>query len=404
MVQVAPELRRVLDPGGAGGRNAGIDLVRGVAILMVLLLHFGLTYPIWHRGPLVRLVGPAWARSILDPGNFGVTMFFVVSGFLIATNAAERSGGLGRIDLRSFYVRRFARIVPSLLSALLIILALGLFGIRSFAAEGPAPTTRLLLGVLSVLGFFHNILMQRLGYFDYALNVYWSLSVEEVFYLAFPLVCLLLRRDRFIALPCLLFIAIGPFYRASHGHDDILYLYANLACFDAISIGCLASMLARRWRPSRRAASALRLLGWTTLVVFWLRGFDGPHKVFGFTIIALSTAAIVLGSVARRGAAPRVSRFGQVLRWLGRHSYELYLFHIIVLGLMRDLIPGPALGTIGQIPWLVVFLSLSAAIAACVARGIGEPANARLRGLASRPAARAPALDPAGPGAQTPFV
>ncbi len=326
------------------GRDAGIDVLRDVAILMVLLLHFSLTYRLWQSGFLKSLVGHDWAYSILGWGNFAVTTFFVVSGFLIATNAAASAGGLGKIQLRSFYVRRFARLTPCLVLALAIVTILGLCAVGSFATEEPASRTDLLLGALSVLAFFHNILMQHLGYFDYALNVYWSLSVEEVFYLAFPIMCLLLRRDWVIAIPCLMFIAIAPFYRAAHADNDILYLYANLSCFDAISIGCLTSMLARRWRPSHRLAVIMEVAGWATLIVFWLRGFEGPRVMFSFTIIALSTAAIILGSISRPSTMAARWMAGRATRWLGRHSYELYLFHVIVLGIMRDIVPGKAPG------------------------------------------------------------
>ena len=365
--------------GTLDGRNAGIDLLRGIAILMVLLLHFSLTYRLWHSGFLKSLIGHDWAFSVLGWSNFAVTMFFVVSGFLIATNAAERAGGLGKIQLRSFYIRRFARLIPCLVVALSIITILGLCAIGSFATEGPGSSGQLVLGTLSVLFFFHNILMQHLGYFDYALNVYWSLSVEEVFYLAFPIVCLLLRRDCLIAIPCFVFIAIAPFYRAAHADNDILYLYANLACFDAISIGCLTSMLARRWRPSLRVATTMKVTGWVTLIVFWLRGFEGPHVMFSFTVIALSTGAIILGSVSRPSTMAARSIPGRGIRWLGRHSYELYLFHIIVLGIMRNIVPGKALGLVWQIPWLLSFLLVSAGVAAVVARAVGDPANTALR-------------------------
>ncbi len=361
------------------GRNAGIDVLRGIAILMILLLHFSLTYRLWHSGFLKSLIGHDWAFSVLGWGNFAVTMFFVVSGFLIATNAAERAGGLGKIQLRSFYVRRFARLTPCLVVALSIITILGLCAVGSFATEKSGSSGQLVLGTLSVLFFFHNILMQRLGYFDYALNVYWSLSVEEVFYLAFPIICLLLRRDWLIAIPCFMFIAVAPFYRAAHADNDILYLYADPACFDAISIGCLISMLARRWRPSLRLALTMEVAGWVTLIVFWLRGFEGSHVMFSFTVIALSTGAIILGGVSRPATMAARSIPGRGIRWLGRHSYELYLFHIIVLGIMRDIVPGKALGTVWQIPWLLSFLLVSAGVAAVVARAIGDPANTVLR-------------------------
>lgn len=365
--------------GTSAGRDAGIDFLRGIAILMVLLLHFSLTYRLWHSGFLKTLIGHDWAFSLLGWGNFAVTMFFVVSGFLIATNAAERAGRLGKIQLRSFYVRRFARLTPCLVVALSIITILGLCAVRSFATEGPGSSGQLLLGDLSVLFFFHNILMQHFGYFDYALNVYWSLSVEEVFYLAFPIICLLLRHDWLIAIPCFMFIAIAPFYRAAHADNDILYLYGNLACFDAISIGCLASMLARRWRPSLPQAVVMEVTGWVTLIVFWLRGFEAPHVMFSFSVIALSTGAIILGSTSRPPTMAAQTSPGRAIRWLGQHSYELYLFHIIVLGVMRDIVPGKALGVVWQIPWLLAFLLISVGVAAVIARLVGDPANKTLR-------------------------
>ncbi len=366
-------------PGAPIPRDARLDVLRGAAILMVLLLHFSLTYRPWNSGVLASLLGHDWTLAVLGNGNFGVTMFFVVSGFLITTNAAERAGSLGALRLRDFYVRRFARIAPCLLAALAIITTLGLCGLGFFAPEGAGSWRVLLLGTASVLCFVHNILMQRWGYFDYALNVYWSLSVEEVFYLAFPIVCLVLRRQWLIAIPCLLCVAVAPAYRAAHANDDIRYLYANPACFDAISIGCLTAMLARCWRPLPRLARLLQIGGWATLVIAWPRGFEGANLRFSFTIIALATAAIILaGTGTPAHAAPR-SAAQRTITWLGRHSYELYLFHIIVLGLMRNIVPGQALALAWQAPWLLTFLLVSAGAAATLARAVGDPANAALR-------------------------
>ncbi len=348
-------------------------MLRGVAILMVLLLHFGLTYQVWDQGPFAGLVGPAWAFSILGWGNFGVTVFFTVSGFLITTNTALRAGSLGQVNLRAFYARRFARIVPCLLLALAVIVPLGLLGVPSFSAEGARPRAELLLGAASVLGFVHNLLMQKLGYFDYCLNVYWSLSVEEVFYLAFPLTCRLLRRETLIALPCLVLIAAAPVYRAAHADNDIYYLYANLACFDALAIGCLAALLARRWQPQGAAAFTMRTLGWLALAAVWLHGFGDGNKALSFSAIALATACIIL---ARRQAEARPRR--SPIQWLGAHSYELYLFHIIVLAVMRDVVPGPALRPAWQPAWLLLFLATSAAAASVVTITVGQPAGRAL--------------------------
>ncbi len=365
-------------------RNPVIDDLRGTAILMVMLLHFGLTYGVWDRGPLVWLVGPAIAWSLLGWGNYGVTVFFVISGFLICRNLIERSGRLGRVGLRAFYARRIARIIPCLLLALLVIVPLGLAGVPTFSGE-PGSGNHMLLNAVSVLGFFHNVLMQRLGYSNYCLDVYWSLSVEEVFYIGLPLVCLVLRRDALMALPCLALIVAAPLYRAAHPDDDILYLYANLACFDAIAIGCLTAMLSQHVALRGRMAAVVRIAAALALAAFWLRGFGGPHKILGFTCVSLAAATVIIASLDRtaspggRGARPGAWRPVRGLRWLGRHSYELYLFHIIILAAMRNAVPGRTLGDAWQLPWLLVYLAASCLAAGAIARRLGDPANRLLR-------------------------
>ena len=351
----------------SGERNPGIDIVRGVAILAVL--HFGLTYRFWR---LVPALGP------LRWGNFGVTMFFVVSGYLIAGNEIRRHGRLGAIKLRPFYVRRAARILPLLLLALAIIVPLGAAGVPSFASDAPHPWRSLAGSTASILTFTHNLFMQRHGYTNYGLDVYWSLSVEEVFYAGFPLFCLLLRRDRLIAGACLAAVIVAPIVRHAGADDETVFL----ACFDAIAIGVLAS-LARSHLPSlRRHRHALVLGGAAAVAVTWPGGFETASRlVWSFSAVALGTAAILLGC---HGGAPRPTA---PLRWLGRHSYELYLFHIIVLAALRDVVPAQAMPP-ALIPlWLALFLTLSAIAAEAAAR-LGARAERRLR-TPARIAARA---------------
>jgi peptidoglycan/LPS O-acetylase OafA/YrhL len=362
------------------GRNDRIDVLRGVAILMVLLLHFSLTYRL-PDGPLGTIFGPEAVRAVVTWGNFGVTMFFVISGYLITSHSLARYGALGRIDPRSFYTFRIARILPCLVPALAIIVGLGLLGIPSFAGKGGA--FQLLAGAGTVLTFTHNLLMQQWSYFNYGLNVYWSLSVEETFYLAFPIVCLLLRRTWPVVLLCLALIIAAPVYRALHADDEIFYLYGNLACFDAIAMGCLTAILARRVRPGQRLAAGLRIAGAIALCAIWLRGF-GQDVVFSFSLLGLATACIICGSLEDPPARWIASWPGRGIRWLGQHSYELYLFHIIVLAAMRSVIGRDGMSTAGQLPWLALFIALSVLAAGGAKRFIGDPANIALRRLLAR--------------------
>jgi peptidoglycan/LPS O-acetylase OafA/YrhL len=104
----------VTDTGPRPGRDDLIDVLRGVAILLVLLLHFHIAYRFDNR-----LVGKiAWN------GNYGVTIFFVISGFLITANAIRRYGRPPAMALRDFYARRFARIAPPLVLMLTVVVLL----------------------------------------------------------------------------------------------------------------------------------------------------------------------------------------------------------------------------------------------------------------------------------------
>ncbi|MEP6739690.1 MAG: acyltransferase [Caldimonas sp.] len=368
-------------------RDAAIDLLRGVAIALVMLLHFSLTYRL-SQSPLADWFGRDAVRALIVNGNYGVTMFFVVSGFLITRNVLRRDGSLGAVDLRRFYVMRAARILPPLLLALAIIVPPGLAGVASFAniSDGHALALAFWLpAVGSVLSFTHNMLMESAGYFNYCLNIYWSLSVEEVFYLGFPLLCLLVRRPPIIVAACAAAIAIGPIYRSVHADDELFFMYGYAACFDAIAFGCVAALAAQRPRRAPQATwRALSVLGALALAVVYLRGIAG-HEVFGFSSVALAAALIVFasssaatghGGPARAWAA--AAAFAP-LRWAGRHSYELYLFHIVVLAALREWVPRDQLGYALKLPWLVAFVALSAALAASVARFVSEPCNAALR-------------------------
>jgi peptidoglycan/LPS O-acetylase OafA/YrhL len=195
-----------------GLRSARIDFLRGVSIFAVLALHFSLTYGL-AKSPEAEIVPAAWIRAVVINGNYGVTIFFVISGFLITSNNLLRYGNLRQVSLKQFYAFRFSRIIPPLSLALSVIVPLGLLQVPSFmnARHGePMPAGLFAVAVLSVLTFWHNVLMQLVGYFNYCLNIYWSLSVEEVFYLTFPLACVLLKRDRYIIALCTAAIIVGP--------------------------------------------------------------------------------------------------------------------------------------------------------------------------------------------------
>jgi peptidoglycan/LPS O-acetylase OafA/YrhL len=361
-------------------RDARIDVLRGIAIAVVMLLHFSLTYQL-TQSPLATWLTPQFVRGLIINGNYGVTIFFTISGFLITSNSLRRAGTLAQIDVRKFYVYRFARIMPTLVLAISVILLLGCLQLPSFisAVHGqPLPASFVLVAVVSVLTFWHNVLMESVGYFNYCLNIYWSLSVEEVFYLVFPLAGVLLGRAWLFVALCLMLVVAGPVYRAMHAENELFFMYGYFACFDAIAIGCLAALLKAHVDLSSTASRLATFAGAAGLIATYFAGING-HETFGFSAIALSTAILLLTSPVVPGAGWSSARVLKPLRWLGRHSYELYLLHIVVLALMRDLVPRDGLGYVMKLPWLALFVALSAGVAGVVSRLFSEPANALLR-------------------------
>ncbi|KWZ31506.1 acyltransferase family protein [Burkholderia anthina] len=364
-------------------RNARIDLLRGVSILLVLLHHFNIAYSLRDTA-LARVLGWDTIHAIARNGNYGVTMFFTISGYLITSNARRRWGSLGALDVRAFYVSRVARIVPCLLLLLALVNGLAAAGVPIFTNHAPQGiAVSYWLVNLASLTFWMNVLIGAYGWVNYALGVLWSLSVEEVFYLSFPLLCMALRRDTRLFAFWLLIAAIGPVYRYTHQGDEAGFLYAYFACFDGIAIGCCTALLAARARWRSLAAASVQWLAATLMTALYLAWPIAESHVFGVSAMALGTAILLIGAHAEPTSAH--GRMLAPLRWSGRLSYELYLFHLIVLGALRTFWPPSATHGDGKLALLVAYLALSAGVSAVVAHGYATPLDRFIKRVASRP-------------------
>jgi peptidoglycan/LPS O-acetylase OafA/YrhL len=219
--------------------------------------------------------------------------------------------------------------------------------------------------------------MQAVGYFNYCLNIYWSLSVEEVFYLSFPLACVMLKRERYIIALCVAAIIVGPVYRSFHTENEIYFMYAYAACFDAIAFGCLNALLQRRFAIGPHLGKLIRCVSGAGLALCYFSGIDG-HEIFGFSLIALCASGLLINAFE---PSARISGFSlsRIVGWFGKRSYELYLFHIILLAAIRDLVPKQALPYAWKLPLFLLFVLLSGLLAEFVARWFADPLNIRLR-------------------------
>jgi len=368
----------------SNGRSMRIDLIRGVAILLVLFHHFNISYPLSDTS-LAAAFGWAAVQAVARNGNYGVTMFFVVSGYLITSNTLRRWGRLADVDVWAFYGLRVARILPCLLLLLLCVNVLALAGIEIFQnrATGGISLWRVNLASLT---FTMNVLIDTYGWVNYPLGVLWSLSVEEIFYLTFPLLCLSLQRESRLCLFWAAIIAIGPLYRWAHQGDEAGFLYAYFASFDAIAIGCGTAVLSRPLTLPVLTARLVRAMIAALMVFLYLAWPIARSSVFGVTAIALGTAVLLWQgqlSAPETGApgdpdAP-FSRRSAVVAWCGMHSYELYLFHLIPLGGLRTRFPRTSASGDEKLALLAAFIALSLLLAAGVARCYAEPINRALR-------------------------
>jgi peptidoglycan/LPS O-acetylase OafA/YrhL len=201
-------------------RLDGIDLVRGLAIFFVLMNHINIRllgadvlYTRFLPGQLVHFL--VWN------GQLGVQMFFAVSGFLITSITLRRWGSLAQVSLRSFYLLRFARIAPLMLLLLVILSGLHLAGIRHFVVD--AKMGGLGRALLAALTFHVNVLEAHRGYLPANWDILWSLSVEEIFYLCFPIVCRVFGQGKLFFSLLLGLVLLGPFGRTVFAHGNEIW-------------------------------------------------------------------------------------------------------------------------------------------------------------------------------------
>jgi peptidoglycan/LPS O-acetylase OafA/YrhL len=338
--------------------------------------------------PIASIAPPWLFHFLFRNGNNGVSVFFAISGFLITSTSLRRFGALENLSLRAFYRTRFARIAPLLLLVLLVLSILHWMRAQGFYIAPEKAT--LARALFSALTFHLNWLEGARGYLPPNWDVLWSLSVEEVFYVAFPLVCLVTRVRKgslfFIAV-LLALVAAGPFAR-TWPPNEIWREKSYLAGMDGIALGCLAALLVDFVRNRRKAdliirakhARALQVAGFSilALVAFWppwsFMALIGRCGLDG-SLLALGTCLVAIPSGLR--ATPGRT-WSEPIRWFGRNSYEVYMTHEFIV--VWATIAFSSLHRVPMSVWLLLVLLVSGVLGAAVARFYSEPLNKRLRG------------------------
>jgi peptidoglycan/LPS O-acetylase OafA/YrhL len=377
-------------------RLALVDALRFLSLLVVLAVHLA-------SAEIVSLPAEGFARELwlnfARNGSYGVTLFFVISGFVITRTILAREADLARIDVRAFYVRRLSRIGPALalfvaLGATLWSLVDGLDSRSAFTVRHPAAVFDAAFWISIPSLLFNWLLISRESQapgFGLHWDVLWSLAIEEQFYLAYPW---LLRRAGNVtdaARWLFAFVVLGPFARYL-GHlyrpDSFLAMYTNsFAAFEQIAIGALVGFALRDDRLRGRWDRGVAVLGFAGLVlVYWKTTLAFTiDRIYGPTLLAFAAATTLFfglrGSAYSRASAPEGPPLDcpgtprlSFLTTPGQWSYGGYLTHALVLFALWPLLAGRSAW-----PAFAAYAVATFALSGASYRLFEEPLNRLLR-------------------------
>ncbi len=314
-------------PRRPDGRIAGLDGLRAISILLVLVGHGAATLPVAER---FRFLEP-----YLGNGDLGVMTFFVISGYLITYLLRKEWERSGTIGLRGFYTRRMLRIFPAFYAFLATVVILRAVGWIETTYPDIALAATFLTNYKHCFPIPTNEDYRFIGHF-------WTLSLEEQFYLFWPATILLVGLFRAPRVACLI-VLLAPVLRvvtyftwpSARGSTGMMLHTAA----DPLMIGCLAALW--QGRPSLEALlSKLSAWYWPMLATLFLliaspwlsERFRGAYNItVGLSLNGLVVAFLLLWVVRHPGSLLVRGLSTPVLRHIGVLSYSLYLWQQLFL-------------------------------------------------------------------------
>lgn len=318
----------------SGRRSLGIDTARGLCILAVILLHLNIHFR--FANTFLADVVPKKIFSLLFwSGYYGVVIFFTLSGYLITNSVLKKWGAAYKIDLKTFYWFRFSRIIPLLVTLLILLSILHLTNVPGFVID--PKQTSLALAFISAIIFRINALEIQVGYLPASWDILWSISIEETFYLVFPLLCLFLKKEIRFVFVLILFLFVSSWSRVSLYEGNELADRNHLAYVDSVAFGCMSAIIATRFTlPAWIIRTFLFLGGSMVVLVVYFRSFVHQSGLVSLglnvTILSFGVALILLWLHMNHRAGKEKDRW--IFRWLrqmGLYSYEIYLSHMFVM-------------------------------------------------------------------------
>ena len=301
------------NPHGDGRYIPILDGWRAVAILLVLLFH-GMYNSDLIGHPKLIVVGHVAGRT----GALGVLVFFCISGYLITQRLLVESRQQGMFSLRAFYIKRVFRILPPLAVYLCIAVALFLGGLITLQSRDWAAPL-----------FLSNYIAG-----SWYTSHFWSLSVEEHFYLFWP-VCVIAvgwRRAMWVGVALILVVAVWRPWELQHVTSQARSLQHTDMRIDYIMMGAVVA-LATEFYPW--AGVALKRLGNSlglAILFLLLLASTRPASFDTRSIQAILLTLIVCASAVANAPLPRLLLTNRPILFLGKMSYSLYIWQQLFLG------------------------------------------------------------------------
>jgi peptidoglycan/LPS O-acetylase OafA/YrhL len=314
--------------GGLSHKLHGLDHLRAFAIIFVFFFHYGRLFP--H---------PEWTNTISKFGWTGVDLFFVLSGYLIASQLFKTIATKNKISLKEFFIKRFFRIIP------IYVFVVAIYFLFPFTHEREA-----LAPLWKYLTFTQNIGLniQTQGTFSHA----WSLCIEEQFYLFFPLILLAIAHFKIKGKAYWLLIALFVFgfctrafcythFIKSNNDDSWVqwykYIYyATWSRLDGLLVGVsIAAFL--QFKPITgnkilQYGNKIFIIGLLIFVITYFLLNDEQSfsaSVFGFPLVAIGYGFIVLSALSPKCFLYKYE--SKITTKIAALSYGIYLIHKIVI-------------------------------------------------------------------------
>ena len=342
-----------------------LDGIRGLAIILVLINNI---YP-------ESAVGSTLDTMFVHFTDFwwvGVDLFFVLSGFLITGILADTRDGARYF--KNFYARRFLRIFPLYYGALFVLL----FVIPHLGLANADQLHRLHVQRWYLITYLANLGTALHGDTHFRTNTFWSLAVEEQFYLVWPLFVLWFDWRKLIRISLWMMAAsfvLRALWLARGLSNDWVYMLTPFR-FDGLLVGAMLALAIRapngkEWLKAR-APMVWRVCAPLSLLL--IAGYEIPRsvktefplQVFGYPIIAFAFAALIVLTIDAPPGSRLERLFGsRTMRFMGKYSYGMYVWHGMIVELLMNqvswiAIPPVAGGT--RIPYGLLALVIATAL------------------------------------------